>query len=65
MEVYIIYCKDGYGGSMVDKVFAKKPDAIGYVIKNIFGSNEHYTSQTRAENEKDALGHIETHEVVG
>ena len=58
MRVFIIYGKDGFGGERVDKVFDKLEAAVDYVIYNIFGSNEHYTSQTRAENRQSALEYI-------
>ena len=65
MDVFITYEKDGYGGQQVKKVFAKKQDAIEHIINNVFGSNHFYANQTRAENEKCAIEHIEDHYVEG
>ena len=35
MHVFIVYEKDGYGGSQVAKVFANESEAIDYVKINI------------------------------
>ena len=64
MYVFIIYEKDGYGGERVGTVFAEEKNAITYVIKNIFGSNQFYENKTKIEKDKCALKYIEKHYVV-
>lgn len=61
--VYIIYEKDGYGGSTVGAVFASRKSARVYVKEHIFGKNTAYAIKN--EDDLDALAdsHIDYHEV--
>ena len=64
MTVFVTYCKDGYGGDMVDKIFAKEPDAINYVIDNVFRGNVYYQRLSIDQKQKEALKHIDEYEVI-
>lgn len=48
MKVYVVYQKDGFGGSEVAEIFSSRNIAREYVIDEIFGNNKAY--QNKEEN---------------
>jgi hypothetical protein len=46
MKVYVVYEKNGFGGSEVADVFSSRNIAREYVIDEIFGKNQAYQNKT-------------------
>lgn len=63
MKVYITYCKDGYGGSEIDKVFSNADKAINYIIETKFVGNSYYKDKSIDFIRKEAYRRIEEQEV--
>lgn len=62
-RVYIIYQKNGFGGSEVAEVFASRVVARKYVIDKIFGTNEFYRDKKEDVLNSYADKHIHKYEV--
>ena len=62
-SVFVVYGKDGYGGSCVRAILASRQSAREYIKKHVFGGNSAYRGKN--ENELNTLAdeHIEYHEV--
>lgn len=63
MKVYITYCKDGYGGSEIDKIFDTEQKAIDFIIVKKFKSNGFYNGKDNDYLIRQAKLYIETFEV--
>ena len=62
--VYIIYEKDGYGGSQVEYMFSKEETAQHFIIDSRFKGNSVYDGKSYHEQKELALNFIETHNVI-
>ena len=60
MNVYITYCKDGYGGSTVDEVYLDKDKVIQKVIETKLRVNSYYKDYGENELKIEAEKYIET-----
>jgi hypothetical protein len=63
MKVYITYCKDGYGGQEIDKIFSSSEKACKYIIERKFLSNDYYKDFSQDRLMKEALLFVEEEEV--
>lgn len=64
MKVYLVYCKDGFGGTEVDKVFLSHEKACQYVIQKEFRGNSYYDKFTETELMHQAEAFVSVEEVV-
>lgn len=64
MKVYITFCKDGYNGFCVDKVFKTKKDAIDYILMTKINNNSYYDNWSKESLNVCAEKYIEEHEIV-
>jgi hypothetical protein len=63
MKVYITYCKDGYNGSEVDRVFDSEEKAINYIITTKFNFNSYYEGKDNEYLKNQARIFVECFEV--
>ena len=64
MKVYVIYEKDGFGGSEVAQIFASRNIAREYVIDEIFAGNNVYQNKEANVLNNCADQFIHEHEVL-
>jgi len=64
MKVYIIYCKDGYGEQVVDKVFSTHEKACQYIIEKEFRRNDYYKKFSDDELMREAMPFVTEEEVL-
>lgn len=64
MKVYVVYEKDGFGGSEVAQVFSSQSIAREYVIDEIFSKNKAYQNKTENVLNNCADQYIHEHEVL-
>ena len=63
MKVYIIYCKDGYGEQVVDKVFSTHEKACQYIIEKEFRS-KFYEKHSKESLMREAAAFVTEEEVL-
>ena len=64
MKVYVVYQKNGFGGSEVAEVFSSRIIAREYVIDEIFDKNQAYQNKTENVLNNCADHFIHEHDVL-
>jgi hypothetical protein len=63
MKVYIVYTKDGYNGSMIDRVFANRQSARNHIISYHFLNNSYYAGLSKEKLDDAADSYVEEYDV--